>query len=53
MYTTRQMYQSEIVYFAGFDFIFDNFGANTSGSLSLSLSLAHNSWRVLFDDAAE
>lgn len=32
------MYQCEIVCFAGFDFIFDNFGANALGSLSLSLS---------------
>lgn len=32
------MYQCEIVCFAGFDFIFDNFGANALGSLSLTHS---------------
>lgn len=33
------MYQCEIVCFAGFDFIFDNFGANALGSLSHTLTL--------------
>lgn len=32
------MYSCEIVCFAGFDFIFDNFGANALGSLSLTHS---------------
>lgn len=43
------MYQCEIVCFAGFDFIFDNFGANALGSLShtLSLSLPHTAVLVL------
>lgn len=47
------MYQCEIVFFAGFDFIFDNFGANALGSLShtLSLSLPHTAACALFIDA--
>lgn len=49
------MYQCEIVCFAGFDFIFDNFGANALGSLSLSYTLTlfapHSCACALFFDA--
>lgn len=47
------MYSCEIVCFAGFDFIFDNFGANALGSLShtLSLSSPHTAACALFFDA--